>query len=402
MKIFKRLAIVLSSLLPLPALAAYGEPFSGWGFVHNDWQLVCDNTLTCRAAGYAEETSPPASLLFIAAARRPITTAYINYIDESDDVNGLEVDELARAVDKTASGNRQKMPELWLDNKNYGFIKYDANNHSYELTAEQIKQVIRRARKTTKIEIRAGNKKYRISDNGLAAVLLKLDETQGRVGTPLALVSKDSRNRQIPKKALPTPIIHAAYAYPISQYAHLDYEQDETGEDQAIANDSKHVRHISESQNAYWQANMTSWVKPTLDSEDNQCDVFNADYPYYNKDPKWLFLPIDDQHTLAIHPCWIGAYNEGFGYWLVSNDKPSSPVLVTTNGSEYENGEIWASHKDRGLGDCWNTAAWIWDGRRFVMSEASTTGLCRGFAGGAWDLPSYVSEVIKKDAAKNE
>lgn len=392
MKVFKRLIIALSSLLSLPALAAYGEPFSGWGFVQNDWQLVCDNTLTCRAAGYAEETSPPASLLFIVAAQRPITTAYINYIDESEEPD---------TVDKTESANRQKPPELWLDNKNYGFINYDTNNHRYELNAEQIKQVIRRARKATNIEIRAGDKRYRISDNGLAAVLLKLDEVQGRVGTSLALVSKDSRNRQIPKKALPAPVIHAAYAYPISQYVYANYEEDETGAERAVANDPKHLRRISKSQKAYWQDNMTSWVKPTLDSEDNQCDVFDTDNAYYSKDPKWLFLPVDDQHTLAIHPCWTGAYNEGFGYWLLSNDRPSSPLLVTTSGSDYEKGEIWASHKDRGLGDCWNTAAWIWDGSRFVKSEESTTGLCRGFAGGAWDLPSYVSKVVKTDAAKN-
>ena len=48
----------MKGLLPLTSIsahAAYGTPFEGWGFVQDDWQVVCDNTLTCRAAGYAEE-----------------------------------------------------------------------------------------------------------------------------------------------------------------------------------------------------------------------------------------------------------------------------------------------------------------------------------------------------------
>lgn len=41
----------------------------------------------------------------------------------------------------------------------------------------------------------------------MSAVLLKLDDVQGRVGTPIALVGKNNRNRQTPKAALPIPTI---------------------------------------------------------------------------------------------------------------------------------------------------------------------------------------------------
>ena len=42
--------------------------------------------------------------------------------------------------------------------------------------------------------------------------------------------------------------------------------------------------------------------------------------------------------------------------------------------------------------------AWIWNGETFAKSEESSTGMCRGFAGGAWDLPTYVSAVVKNDS----
>ena len=54
-----------------------------------------------------------------------------------------------------------------------------------------------------------------------------------------------------------------------------------------------------------------------------------------------------------------------------------------------------ASHKSRGLGDCWGHQSWVWDGRQFVHTASSSHGLCRGFPGGAWDMPTRVVEVLK-------
>ena len=116
---------------------------------------------------------------------------------------------------------------------------------------------------------------------------------------------------------------------------------------------------------------------------------------YTSSSLDWDFIPLDAKHTLASHLCWRGAYNEGAGYWLISHDKPSQTQLITTSGSDYSNGEIYAAHKDRGIGDCWNTQEWVWNGKTFVMTVDSSTGMCRGFAGGAWGLPTYVSEVIE-------
>ncbi|WP_201603132.1 DUF1176 domain-containing protein [Psychrobacter immobilis] len=368
----KKITILLSAmmgLLPLTSIsahAAYGTPFEGWGFVKNDWQVVCDNTLTCRAAGYADESifDTPASILLTVIPKKALPIAQIQFLSQTSD--------------KTYHS-----AELWLNGKNQGMLQPDADGSAYDLTAKQTQQLLSHSRQNTKIEIRAGDKNWSISDKGMSAVLLKLDEVQGRVGTPIALVSKNHASKQIPKSAKAKPVIKKAYAY-------ADNKQ------------------LDSSKWAYFQANINKWIdidaKELIGSEDDMgdCELINPKTEVYQRMQEygvdrldWTFTPVDATHTLASHLCWQGAYNESSGYWLINHDKPSKPKLITTAGNDYSDGEIWATHKDRGVGDCWNHAIWVWNGQTFAKSEDSSSGMCRGFAGGAWGLPTYVSEVVK-------
>ena len=371
----KKIMILLSAmmgLLPLTSIsahAAYGTPFEGWGFVQDDWQVVCDNTLTCRAAGYADESmfDTPASILLTVIPKKALPIAQIQFLSETSD--------------KTYHS-----AGLWLNGKNQGMLQPDADGSAYDLTAKHTQQLLSHSRQNTKIEIRAGDENWSISDKGMSAVLLKLDEVQGRVGTPLALVSKNNPNRQTPKAAKAKPVIKKAYTY-------ADNKQ------------------MDSSKLAYFQANINKWIdidaKELIGSEDDMgdCELINPKTEVYQRMQEygvdrldWTFTPVDATHTLASHLCWQGAYNESSGYWLINHDKPSKPKLITTAGNDYSDGEIWATHKDRGLGDCWNHAIWVWNGQTFAKSEDSSSGMCRGFAGGAWDLPTYVSEVVKNDS----
>ena len=371
----KKLTILLSAmkgLLPLTSIsahAAYGTPFEGWGFVQDDWQVVCDNTLTCRAAGYADESmfDTPASILLTVIPKKALPIAQIQFLSETSD--------------KTYHS-----AELWLNGKNQGMLQSDADGSAYDLTAKQTQHLINHARQNTRIEIRVGSDRWTISDKGMGAVLLKLDEVQGRVGTPIALVSKNHTSKQTPKSAKAKPVIKKAYAY-------ADNKQ------------------LDSSKLAYFQANINKWIdidaKELIGSEDDMgdCELINPKTEVYQRMQEygadrldWTFTPVDATHTLASHLCWQGAYNESSGYWLINHDKPSKPKLITTTGNDYSDGEIWATHKDRGLGDCWNRLVWVWNGQTFAKSEDSSSGMCRGFAGGAWDLPTYVSEVVKNDS----
>ena len=373
----KKLTILLSAmmgLLPLTSIsahAAYGTPFEGWGFVQDDWQVVCDNTLTCRAAGYADESmfDTPASILLTVIPKKALPIAQIQFLSETSDKTYHSV-------------------ELWLNGKNQGMLQPDADGSAYDLTAKQTQQLLSHSRQNTKIEIRAGGENWSISDRGMSAVLLKLDEVQGRVGTPIALVSKNHTSKQTPKSAKPKPIIKKAFSY-----------------------SEKNNKTLSASKQAYFQVNINKWIdidaKELIGSEDDMgdCELVNPKTEAYQRMQEygadrlaWTFTPVDATHTLASHLCWQGAYNESSGYWLINHDKPSKPKLITTAGNDYSDGEIWATHKDRGVGDCWNHAIWVWNGQTFAKSEDSSSGMCRGFAGGAWDLPTYVSEVVKNDS----
>ena len=369
MKLSAALVITSTYLLSLPAMAAYGTPFDGWGFVQDDWQVVCDNTLTCRAAGYAEESQleTPASILLTALPKVAVPKAQVQFLSETSEQRFTDV-------------------ELWLDGKNFGNLTSNDDGYTYDLTTQQTKYLINHARLNTKIEIKAGGETWPISDKGMSAVLLKLDEVQGRVGTPIALVSKTSPNRQTLKSAKPVPVIKKA-----SSYAEADHKQ------------------LDPAKLTYFRKNIEKWVnidaKQLIGSKDDMgdCELVNPKTDAYQRMQEygadrldWTFTPVDAKHTLASHVCWQGAYNEGSGYWLINHEKPSQPKLITTLGTEYADGEIWAAHKGRGIGDCWNRSIWTWNGQTFAKSEEASTGLCRGFAGGAWELPTYVSKITNK------
>ena len=369
MKLSAALVITSTYLLSLPAMAAYGTPFDGWGFVQDDWQVVCDNTLTCRAAGYAEESQleTPASILLTALPKLAIPKAQVQFLSETSEQRFTDV-------------------ELWLNGKNFGNLTSNDDGYTYDLTTQQTKYLINHARLNTKIEIKADGETWPISDKGMSAVLLKLDEVQGRVGTPIALVSKTSPNRQTLKSAKPVPGIKKANSYTEANHKQLD-----------------------PAKLTYFRKNIEKWVnidaKQLIGSKDDMgdCELVNPKTDAYQRMQEygadrldWTFTPVDAKHTLASHVCWQGAYNEGSGYWLINHEKPSRPELITTSGTEYADGEIWAAHKGRGIGDCWNRSIWTWNGQTFAKSEEASTGLCRGFAGGAWELPTYVSKITNK------
>lgn len=370
-------ALLSAASLSAAASDAYGDAFKGSGFVSGDWQLVCDNTLTCRAAGYTDEVDDwRGSVLMTVTAgeKTPRTQVLLNYWEASDEI--------------IAQINAANEPvELWLNDKPYGEVE------NGELTSKQTAQLIKHARQNTKIVLARGDYHWQISDKGMAAVLLKLDDVQGRVGTSLALVSKNNLNRQTPKAANAKPIIKKAFVY---------------------ADPDK--QPLAPSTLSYFQDNIDTWVD--IDSEElmgtkermGECELVNPKTKAYQRiqeyspsELNWTFIPVDSQYTLAVHSCWTGAYNFGSGYWLIDNTHPQNPQLITTSGSRYDDGEIFAAHKGRGLGDCWSMTHWVWDGKTFAKALEQTTGLCRLIeAGGAWGMPTYVSEVVISEVVVSE
>ena len=84
MKISAALMLATIGSLSLPAIAGYGTPSEGEGFVQDNWQVVCDNTRTCRVAGYSSDASmdQPASVLFTVAPKVATPKAHIQLVSK--------------------------------------------------------------------------------------------------------------------------------------------------------------------------------------------------------------------------------------------------------------------------------------------------------------------------------
>ena len=121
------------------------------------------------------------------------------------------------------SADRQDI-ELWLNDKFYGQLTVNSDGDVYQLNQKQTQALLRQAKQNTKIEIvavsKVGSTRWQVSDKGMSAVLLKLDDVQGRVGNSLALVSQSHRNKQDPKSAVTKPIIHKAFAFLVKNKNH--------------------------------------------------------------------------------------------------------------------------------------------------------------------------------------
>ena len=327
-------------------------------FSNQDWQVVCDNTRTCRLAGYQAEGANdfPVSLLLV---RRAGTNATV---DGKVKLGGAK-DSSAKALIKL--GNRHRI-SLVINDKNLGETKpFSTTTGDAELTSSQVSALLEALTKSSKIELVVRNSRWQLSDKGATSVMLKADEAQGRVGTSSAFISSangsasKSNDSVLPSK--PAPSLRLVLP-----------------NTQATSNSKKFSMKSSQ---------LTALIQKSMEGASNDCPKLSDNSP-------WRVSRLNGTQLLAQHDCWTGAYNAGTGVWVLNDTYPYKPTLVTTNATDYEKGKISAVQKGRGIGDCLYKAEWIWTGNRFAKSHESTTGLCRMIeAGGAWQLPTYVTEV---------
>jgi hypothetical protein len=316
-------------------------------FDHKDWELACDNTRTCRAAGYhAEDDGPNASILLTRAAgpNEPVTVK----LQLADDQDHLAPEQLTMQV----------------DGRDVGTVHIDRKTNLGNLSGPQVRALLPALLKDSKIAWTGKGTTWTISTAGANAVLLKMDEFQGRVDTPGALVRKGSKPESIALPPLPAPEVKAS---PISK-------------------DNKPLK-LTPAQTRDLMTALRKTVK------DGSCELVDTK----SDEPDTLVVRhLTNDKLLASHMCWRAAYNAGEGYWVVDAQPPYSAELVTTSATDYDDGVISSMQKGRGIGDCIGTASWTWDGKSFVQTSAATTGMCRQItAGGAWDLPTLVTRVHK-------
>jgi hypothetical protein len=320
-------------------------------FDHGDWQLVCDNTRTCRAAGYQSDNADlPVSVLLTrkAGAGKPVTGSVMLGDGWEDSVLGALPAQFRIA--------------LWIDGKAYGDRMVAKDRLEADLTAAQLAALLKALARDSRIEFRAGKTVWALSDRGAAAVLLKMDEVQGRIGTAGAVLRKGKQTEAKVLPPLPAPVVKAAALAPAKP-----------GDAQFIAKNGDAVRKALRSATA-----------------EDECE----DLHKTGEEQEALeAVRLTKNKLLVSTRCWLAAYNAGSGYWIINDTPPYRPELVTADATDFDNGTLMSTQKARGLGDCWGSEQWTWNGTGFVQTASSSTGMCKGFAGGAWELPTLVTEI---------
>ncbi|MER2164628.1 MAG: DUF1176 domain-containing protein, partial [Psychrobacter alimentarius] len=157
---------------------------AGVEFANQDWQVACDNTMTCRLAGYQAENN----------SELPVSVLLVRRAGANASVKGKV--KLGGAKESSSKalmqlGDRHRI-SLFINDKNYGETKtFSATAGNAELTEAQVSALLNALTKSSKIELVLRNSRWQLSDKGASAVMLKADEAQGRVGTSSAFIDRE-------------------------------------------------------------------------------------------------------------------------------------------------------------------------------------------------------------------
>ena len=342
--------VLLLTLLPVAAMAT---SIKGIGENYQDWDLVCDNTGTCRMAGYQEGdgSEHPVSILFTrAAGENTVVEGKLTILPLGDD-RDIQVGQDI---------------EIWLNGKSLGKVKHISDDAPDKLTEEQTKALLSGLKKESEIRLTYGKTTLKVSDKGAAAAMLKMDEFQQRLNTPSALIRQGQEKHTV----LAPKVKPKIDAVSVNNRKTIELKHGE-----------KQFNH----------------VLALLRKAHDGC--YDGDLESQNI----MIYPLTQNKVLAEALCFKGAY-QGTNYYAVLDDKLSKVEQVLAeqyNEAGYDEKQGYAfvrgSYKGRAIGDCWDGQDAVWNGKIFIRTSDWMTGGCyKGFTGGAWQLPTFVSDIIVK------
>lgn len=340
-------SVFLLTLTSLFSTATRAESFDPVVFQHKDWTLACDNTGTCRAGGYSG-----------AGALNRISVLLTREAGPGTEVTA-EYQILTEAVLYGAETQLPDSLQFEINGSVLGELQGNDPTVPPALTRHLLAALPGRAT----IRLTGDGEEWLLSDAGAAAVLLKMDEAQGRLDTPGALIRRGNRNETEVPPAMPAPLISAAAPLELTEVQKAHFTQIAVSAEEEI----RQFYHQVLSNDCF---------------SDRSTPI-----------PIRLADVLDDQRILIYAPCWIAAYNLGQAFFTINHSTPFEPELITTDGSDYSYGVIYETHKGRGIGDCWHTRQLTWTGTKFVVSSEYNTGMCRGFPGGTWKFYRFFSQA---------
>jgi hypothetical protein len=334
MKLFLQLfAGTIASQLSLVSTAS--EPTGlvdtklGVYFQRKDWELACDNTLACKAAGYsAEDEQSLAATILLSRKAGPNTPIKVTLRARMD--TGQE-----RSGSFRLLGSGLQYP---LD---------------VQLSESQSRAVLAHMRVKNALRLIVDNEPVSISLAGYSAIAIKFDDVQGRLGTPSALsrLPQNSRHENDVLRPLLTPTI-VVPRLPVNTPVHPTTRA-------AI------VTAIGPTECSVPDPEV---IFDRLNARETLVSFRPCERGPYNSEGAFYVVQLRYPHQAR----------------RVLNEVPVS---------EFRNGILSGYQKGRGLSDCVTTMEFAWTGSEFRKSDLIGSGMCRGYPGGAWDMQTFISNV---------
>ncbi|WP_428153289.1 DUF1176 domain-containing protein [Brevundimonas sp.] len=315
-----------------------------------DWSATCGNDGTCWAFGFAPEFAAGWVRITLAPGPDAQPQILFGYWPDGDAKGpnqiALTIDGRAFAAALSPEGEAEAP---------IGEIRTDA-------------RAVIDALAQGKVMIIRGASSQDVSLHGAAAALLWIDEKQGRLNTPTALIRRGDRPAATVPVAPPLPTVTPAPAV------------DQTG---------------------FGDVNQTVPAALRSRTEVGTCLKESA-MPAISD--MVMSARLDARTELWAVPCGAGAYNVTHNWYLTGpggrDPRPAilagtagpgaDPVMAdnsTVNGGyDPKTRTLSAFAKGRGIGDCGSAQTWAWTGDRFVLTEESTMGQCAGVRSDLWPV----------------
>lgn len=338
---------------------SFAQEIKGISFSHQDWEIYCSNTGTCRAAGYQNEDgqNEPASMLLTrkAGAKQTVSAEFA----------------LANFEQESLPAAKLQNIHFYVNGKDLGQVSVDGTEFPImgKLSTNQVNGLLQQAKQKTDIVFKNSNVQWQISDAGMTASLLKMDDFQKRIDTVGALIKKGSTDESKILAAQPKLVV------------------------KKVKTADKPYLTLQPKTKQYQSVYSLLMAAQPIPKEEGFCEgIYNGDGT--ESQPIELYK-LSNNKVLAMTLCWRAAYNEGYGAWVLDQSLTGKATLVTEHASDFGLGVMSSAQKGRGIGDCWSSDEWVWDGQKFVHTKDMWTGMCKGLAaGGVWELDK-IEAVVK-------
>lgn len=333
--------LLLSLALSAPAQAQIGEMKT-----FRDWIAGCDNIKVCTALSLPNEADDEVAFL---------------RLDRPAGPNGAPTLALKLRSSKLP---KQFAVELALDGAPFPAAgrrlpggSIDGETAEIAIAPGEAEALIAAARKATMLTAKIEQRQFKVSLAGSVAAMLWMDEKQGRLNTPTALIRKGTAGTVPPAPVLPVIVSKPAGGKPLAQ-----------AQAEALV-----------------KAMRAELNRREPDSCEDLSDRSNGAYP------------LDDTTRLVVLACSRGAYNVSSQFWLVpgrdvakarpaefegNRDKPGNELVNAD--FDPQSGRVMFFAKGRGLGDCGASGSYGWDGTRFAVLQISGMDTCRLIPGDDW------------------